>query len=128
MKANKNVLRVLIQNAKKESIYALIESMVSYFESFDYDNNRINAIYNILAGEPIKTIDDVNMTEVIAKSDWIFNNNNNWHVIKDSLKPINVDNINSEVTIRYEYTIDSDNMVRNNTYNLSFIDYPTILK
>lgn len=128
MKANKNVLKVLIQNAKKESIYALVESMVSYFESFDYDNRRINAIYNILAGEPIKTIDDINMTEVIAKSDWIFNNNNNWHVIKGSLKPINVDNINSEVTIRYEYTIDSDNMVRNNTYNISFIDYPTILK
>jgi hypothetical protein len=128
MKANKNVLKVLIQNAKKESIYALVESMVSYFESFDYDNRRINAIYNILAGEPIKTIDDVNMTEVIAKSDWIFNNNNNWHVIKDSLKPINVDNINSEVTIRYEYTIDSDNIVRNSTYSLSFIDYPNILK
>lgn len=128
MKANKNVLKVLIQNAKKESIYALVESAVSYFETFDYDNRRINAIYNILAGEPIKTIDDVNMTEVIAKSDWIFNNNNNWHVIKDSLKPINVDNINSEVTIRYEYTIDSDNIVRNNTYNLSFVDYPDILK
>ena len=128
MKANKNVLKILVQNAKKESIYALVESMVSYFESFDYDNRRINAIYIILAGEPIKTIDDVNMTEVIAKSDWIFNNNNNWHVIKDSLKPINVDNINSEVTIRYEYTIDSDNIVRNNTYNISFIDYPTILK
>lgn len=128
MKANKNVLKVLIQNAKKESIYALVESMVSYFESFDYDNHRINAIYNILAGEPIKTIDDINMTEVIAKSDWIFNNNNNWHVIKGSLKPINVDNINSEVTIRYEYTIDSDDIVRNNTYNISFIDYPTILQ
>lgn len=128
MKANKNVLKVLVQNAKKESIYALVESIVSYFESYDYDNRRINAIYNILAGEPIKTIDDVNMSEVIAKSDWIFNNNNNWHVIKDSLKPINVDNINSEVTIYYEYTIDSDNIVRNNTYNLSFVDYPTILK
>lgn len=128
MKANKNVLKILVQNAKKESIYALVESIVSYFESFDYDNSRINAIYNILAGEPIKTIDDVNMTDVIAKSDWIFNNNNNWHVIKDSLKPINVDNINSEVTICYEYTIDSDNIVRNNTYNLSFVDYPDILK
>ncbi len=128
MKLNKNVLRVLVQNAKKESIYALVESIVSYFETFDYNGNRVNAICNILAGEPIKTIEDINMTEVIAKSDWIFNNNNNWHVIKDSLKPINVDNINSEVTIRYEYTIDSDNIVRNNTYNISFIDYPTILK
>lgn len=128
MKLNKNVLRVLVQNAKKESIYTLIESIVSYVETFDYNSNRVNAICNILAGEPVKTVDDVNMTEVIAKSDWIFNNNNNWHVIKDSLKPINVDNINSEVTIRYEYTIDSDNIVRNNTYNISFIDYPTILK
>lgn len=128
MKANKNVLRILIQNAKKESIYALIESMVSYFESFDHDNRRINAIYNILAGEPVKTIDDVNMIKVIDKSDWIFNNNNNRHIIKDSFKPINVDNINSEVTIRYEYTIDSDNIVSNNTYSLSFIDYPDILK
>lgn len=128
MKANKNVLKVLVQNAKKESIYALVESIVSYFESFDYNNSRINAIYNILAGEPTKTIDDVNMTEVIAKSDWIFNNNNNWHVIKDSLKPINVDNINSEVTIRYEYTTDSDDIVRSNTYTLSFIEYTNILK
>lgn len=128
MKLNKNVLRVLVQNAKKESIYALIESIISYVERFDYDGKRVNAICNILAGEPIKTVEDINMNEVIAKSDWVFNNNNQWHVIKDTFTIVSVDNINGDVIIHYEYTIDSDNIVRHNTYTISFIDYPTILK
>lgn len=128
MKFNKNVLRILINNSNKDSLLNFAEAVINHEEEYDYKGNRVNNIINIIAGEKVKDIYDINMDVVIDNhTDWLFEKNN-WHIIKDSIKPVKVDNISGEVTISYEYTIDSDNIVHSYNFTLNYLDYPDILK
>ena len=130
---NKNFINAIIKIAPSQDKDNIIKMFIGYIQdNVDYNDYKVNHILEMLIDKTaIKTIDDVNKTfieENMKLCVWQYDQYN----IKD-INIIGIDNIDCTVEISYKrmekinedrVDIDWDDC----TSNISYIDYPKVLK
>ena len=118
---NKKLIDIFLQNAEKEDLIRGIEEIFNHFKlesEYRYEE-LVNNIINIIGGDKLVTIEDIdinlikdNIDDVIYKPE---------EVDKDSIEISNIDNINNTVKILYKR--------KNEDYkNNSIAEYTNYLK
>ena len=130
---NKNIINAIINIALPENKNNIIKMFIDYIQdNVDYNDNKVNHILEMLIDKTaIKTVDDVNKAFVEENMKLCV-----WQYDQYNIKNINIigiDNIDCTVKISYE-RIEKINKDRDDidwdacTTNISYIDYPKVLK
>lgn len=123
---NKNVLKLLAKEANKASVYNLLLAIIQHMsDKYDYNSDKVNNILGIITGNKLLNSADINLDKVMEHSDWLYKNDN--YKVTSSIVEF-VDNISCSVNIKYKYTNVSDKQEYESSFDISYIDYPDIIK
>lgn len=126
MKINKNVLKLLAKEANKASVYNLLLAIIQHIsDKYDHNADKVNNILGIITGNKLLNSADINLDKVMEHNDWLYKNDN-YKVISSIVEF--VDNISCSVNIKYKYTNVSDKQEYESSFDISYIDYPDIIK
>lgn len=129
MKVNKNVLKLLADNAKPASVYNLLIALVNHLETEYLAYDKVNNIFDIIMGKTPIGKEDINIDYCVdINRNWLYKDDT-YKVLDDSFSVFKVDNINGEVIINYKYinSNDSEHKEYNSSFNVNFFDHPNII-
>lgn len=118
---NDKLIDVFLQNAEKENLIRGIKEILNHFKienEYRYEQ-IVNNVVNIIGGDKLTTIDDIDIELVKDNVDnFIYKSE---EIDKDSIELFNIDNINNTVKILYKRKNED---YKNNTVS----DYTDYLK
>ena len=99
---NDKLIDVFLQNAEKENLIRGIKEILNHFKienEYRYEQ-IVNNVVNIIGGDKLTTIDDIDIELVKDNVDnFIYKSE---EIDKDSIELFNIDNINNTVKILYK--------------------------
>ncbi len=130
---NPKIFNAVLMAATKETKDLVLKALVEHIgNNYDYNDSKVGHIVDILVDkDAFITPDKVNIKWVETNPERLMYNNDKYNIKNISVK--SVDNIDCVVRVTFEYlekiNEDRDDVRYTNTYHdISFIDYPEILK
>ena len=130
---NPKIFKAVLMAATKETKDLVLEALVQHISNnYDYNDNKVGHIVDILVDKnAFITPNEVNLKWVENHQDKLIYQIDKYYIKNISVD--SVDNIDCTVRIKFEY-LEKINEYRedvrytNSCTNISFIDYPEILK
>ena len=130
---NKTIIDAILKVSTPESKNDIIKMFIEHIhQGMSYNDDKVNNILAMLVDKSmIKTKEDINFDYIKEHFDkWLWRSED--YNIRN-VKFYSVDNIDCIVSIRYEYieklNEDNENISwKESTINISWIDYPEVLK
>lgn len=129
MKINKNVLKLLADNAKPAAVYNLLIALIGHIENDYLAYDKINNIFNIITGETIINKANVNVdTCVDINRNWLYKDDT-YKILDNSFDVFKVDNISGEIIINYKYvnSNDPEHKEYNSSFSVNFFEHPNTI-
>ena len=130
---NPKIFNAVLMAATKETKDLVLKALVEHIgNNYDYNDSKVGHIVDILVDkDAFITPDKVNIKWVEAHPERLIYQSDKYNIKNISVK--SVDNIDCVVRVTFEYlekiNEDRDDVRYTNTYHdISFIDYPEILK
>ena len=114
---NDKLIDTFLKNAGKNDLIRGIKQIFNYFENDYRYEELVNNIINIIGGDTLTTIDDIDLELIKANIDKLLYKSE--EIDKDSIKISNIDNIGKTVKITYKRN-DNDYQTCN---TIDYIDY-----
>ena len=114
---NDKLIDTFLKNASKNDLIRGIKQFFKYLENDYRYEELVNNIINIIGGDTLTTIDDIDLELIKANIDKLLYKSE--EIDKDSIKISNIDNIGKTVKITYKRN-DNDYQTCN---TIDYIDY-----
>lgn len=125
---NKSIIKAILNSAKNENKDKVINEFLNHLSlGYDYNDIRASHILEMLCGENIITIEDINSYYISNHLELLIHNHEEFNI-----KVAGVDNIDCVVKVEYDYlekiNEDRGDVSYTSTYTwINFIDNPDIL-
>lgn len=114
---NDKLIDTFLKNASKNDLIRGIKQIFNYLENDYRYEELVNNIINIIGGDKLTTIDDIDLELIKANIDKLLYKSE--EIDKDSIEISNIDNIGKTVKISYKRN-DNDYQTCN---SIDYIDY-----
>lgn len=114
---NDKLIDTFLKNASKTDLIRGIKQIFNYLENDYRYEELVNNIINIIGGDTLTTIDDIDLELIKANIDKLLYKSE--EINKDSIEISNIDNIGKTVKISYKRN-DNDYQTCN---SIDYIDY-----
>lgn len=114
---NDKLIDTFLKNASKNDLIRGIKQIFNYLENDYHYEELVNNIINIIGGDTLTTIDDIDLELIKANIDKLLYKAE--EIDKDSIEISNIDNIGKTVKITYKRN-DNDYQTCN---SIDYIDY-----
>lgn len=130
---NKSIIKAVLNSATKESKDKVLNELLNHISmSYDYNDIKAGHILEMLVdSNSIITCEHVNIDYINNNLNLLMYNHEKYNI--RNIKVENVDNIDCNIKVTYEYlekiNEDRDDVSYTSSYsNINFIDNPDILK
>jgi len=130
---SEKVINAILKSSSVENKDLVIKMFLDYIsQGYNYNDDKCNHILEMLVDKPtVKTEKDVNLSYIENNLKLLLYNSEDYYIKNIEIE--RVDNIDCVVVVKFKYLKKIDEDRADITYsdirsNISFIDYPQVLK